>query len=187
MKILEIFQKFFKIFLHFSSFFGLITKHSKLWNMNLMRCVYLWCVYLWCVYLWCVYLWYVYLLYVYEWRSFKNDEFSRMTNFQEWQIFKNDEFSGMTNFWEWWIFGNDEFSGMTNFRKWRFFRTRDEFFWPSIFYPVRALGSEYLLSCFLMVFNKVNHSVPCQFSWLWVPSTEGSRLMLLLGPGKNSH
>ena len=42
----------------------------------------------------------------------------------------------MTNFQEWLIFW-----------KWQFFGTREEFFWPSIFYPLRDLGSEYLRSC----------------------------------------
>ena len=79
-----------------------------------------------------------------EWQIFENDEFSRMMNFRErrifreWQIFRNDEFSRMTNFREWQIFGKDKFSGMLNF--W------EEFFWPLIFYPLRALGSEYLRS-----------------------------------------
>ena len=105
-----------------------------------------------------------------EWRNFENDNFSGMTNFLEWVSFRNDEFlgmtnfKGMTNFQDWQIFGNDEFLGMTNFQEWQIFGNddfsgaRDEFFWPSIFYPLRALGSEYLRSCFFKLghFQKIH-------------------------------
>ena len=51
--------------------------------------------------------------------------YTYVTNLREWRIYKNDEFSEMTNF-----------------------RDKGWFFLPFIFYPLRALGSEYLRSCF---------------------------------------